>query len=224
MKSATSQPRFQPAAGATVQPSRPPVDQRGGDDEPRWLREAAESVGLTSARTAAIPPGLGIRQAAPTAALEPAACSATQQAALQVKPTDAEEAAPRTAEQASEFILKRLEEPNAHIVLGVIDTLGTQVALDLLARTEQCVSGGGMVVEETGKPRTKGGIFVKLLKDATNLDPEQQARAIECVKRDGLAAKKARVQQAVKRAKRKADLAVGRRLPRRQQPWSAHGG
>ena len=109
-------------------------------------------------------------------------------------------------------------------MLGVIDTLGTQVALDLLARTERCVSGGGMVVEETGKPRTKGGIFVKLLKEATNLDLEQQARAIECVKRDGLAAKKARVQQAVKRAKRKADLAVGRRLPRRQQPWSAHGG
>ena len=78
------------------------------------------------------------------------------------------------------------------------------MALDLLARTERCASDGGMVVEETGKPRTKGGIFVKLLKEATNLDLEQQARAIERVKRDGLAAKKARVERAVKRAKRKA--------------------
>ena len=93
-----------------------------------------------------------------------------------------------------------------------------------LARTERCVSGGGMVVEATGKLRTKGGIFVKLLKEATDLDLEQQARAIECVKRDGLAAKKARVQQAVKRAKRKAEVASRETHARRPPPRGYHGG
>jgi uncharacterized protein YjhX (UPF0386 family) len=196
---------------------------------------AETAAPLPSVRAPAIPPGLGISQAAPPVAPESmeletgelkstATTSATQQAASQVKPAGTQEAAPRTAEQASEIILKRLEEPNAHIVLGVIDTLGTQVALDLLARTERCVSGGGMFVEATGKLHTKGGIFVKLLKEATDLDLEQQARAIECVKRDGLAAKKARVQQAVKRAKRKAEVASRETHARRPPPRGYHGG
>ena len=39
-----------------------------------------------------------------------------------------------------------------------------------------------MLVEETGKLRTKGGIYVRMLKDATDFDPEQQARAIARIK------------------------------------------
>ena len=128
-------------------------------------------------------------------------------AVLQAEPLSTKAAAQRAVAQMPKFILARLDEPTAHIVQGVIETLGPQVALSLLTRTEQCVSRGGMVVEETSKPRTKGGIYVQLLKDATNFDREQQAHAIERVKRDGLAAKKARVQRAVARNKRKADVA-----------------
>ena len=50
-----------------------------------------------------------------------------------------------------------------------------------------------MIVEETGKPRTKGGIFVKLLRDATaeTIDAEAQAKALARIKREGAEAKKA---------------------------------
>ena len=99
---------------------------------------------------------------------------------MQDAPPSTREAAQRAVAQMPAFILGRLDEPNAHIILGVIETLGPPVALSLLARTEQCVSEGGMVVEETGKPRTKGGIYVQLLKDATNLDRAQQAHAASC--------------------------------------------
>ena len=42
-----------------------------------------------------------------------------------------------------------------------------------------------MMVEETGKPRTSGGIYLKLLKDATDLPAEAQAAAVERIKVEG---------------------------------------
>ena len=182
--------RNQPAASHTT-PSR--TQPAASQPEPPRTQPAASQQEPPSAQPAAS-----------TSKPEP---PSTQLAAVQDAPPSTREAAQRAVAQMPAFILGRLDEPNAHIVLGVIETLGPPVALSLLARTEQCVSEGGMVVEETGKPRTKGGIYVQLLKDATNLDRAQQAHAIERVKRDGLAAKKARVQRAVARNKWKANVA-----------------
>ena len=39
---------------------------------------------------------------------------------------------------------------------AVAELLGPHAALGLLHATERCVHRGGMVVEETGKPRTAG--------------------------------------------------------------------
>ena len=57
-----------------------------------------------------------------------------------------------------------------------------------------------MIVEETGKPRTPGGIFLKLLKDATELPAEAQQAALARIKKEGADAKKA--QQKALAAKR----------------------
>ena len=50
-------------------------------------------------------------------------------------------------------------------VRAVVDFLGPTTAFDLLARTQQVQAQGGMIVPETGKPRTSGGIFMVLLKE-----------------------------------------------------------
>lgn len=95
------------------------------------------------------------------------------------------------AEKLCVFVAERLEEPQVRIVRAVVETLGPEVALSLLLRTERCMHRGGMVVEETGKSRTKGGIYVKLLKDATDLNAEMQAAALMRMKKEGDDAKKA---------------------------------
>ena len=46
------------------------------------------------------------------------------------------------------------QEPQLRIVRAVVELLGVATALDLLSRTEQVQAQGGMLVAETGKPRT----------------------------------------------------------------------
>jgi hypothetical protein len=83
------------------------------------------------------------------------------------------------------FISERLREPQLRIVRAVVDFLGTATALQLLARTEKCQAQGGMLVPETGKARTSGGIYLKLLKDATNVPREAQEAALLRIKTEG---------------------------------------
>ena len=54
---------------------------------------------------------------------------------------------------------------------------------------------GGMIVEETGKARTPGGIYLKLLKDAKDLPEEGQLAALARIKKEGAEAKKAKTAQ-----------------------------
>lgn len=95
------------------------------------------------------------------------------------------------ADKLAAFIAERLEEPQVRIPRAVVEILGAPVALALLHRTERCIHNGGMIVEETGKPRTMGGIFLKLLKDATDLDVDAQGLAVLRIKKEGDDAKKA---------------------------------
>lgn len=82
-------------------------------------------------------------------------------------------------------ITQRLQEPQVRIVSAVIDFLGDTIALDLLAHTEQIQAQGGMIVPETGKPRTSGGVYLKLLKDSTHLPRQAQEAALHRIKVEG---------------------------------------
>lgn len=100
------------------------------------------------------------------------------------------------------FIAERLEEPNVRIIRAVVEILGPHAALALLHRTERCMYRGGMIVPETGKPRTKGGIYVKLLKEAPDMPAEGRDLTLQRIKKEGDEAKKARARAlAEKRAK-----------------------
>jgi len=84
-----------------------------------------------------------------------------------------------------EYISERLQEPQSRIVRAVVEYLGTATAFDLLSRTEQVQAQGGMSVPETGRPRTSGGIFLQLLKMATNLPRNAQDAALQKIKTEG---------------------------------------
>ena len=88
-------------------------------------------------------------------------------------------------EETIAYISERLQEPQVRIVRAVVDHLGSATALELLEMTERTQAAGGMFVPETGKPRTSGGIYFKLLKDATNLPREAQQAALQRIKVEG---------------------------------------
>ena len=94
-------------------------------------------------------------------------------------------------EETVEFVSHRLQEPQLRIVRAVVELLGTPTALDLLVQTERIQKQGGMIVEETGKPRTSGGIYLKLLKEADNLPKEEQEAAVLRIKEEGKKVKQA---------------------------------
>jgi hypothetical protein len=106
------------------------------------------------------------------------------------------------------FIAERLEEPQVRIVRAVVEVLGPHAALALLDRTERCVHRGGMVVEETGKSRTKGGIFVKLLKDAPDLPDEGRVLTLARIKKEGDEAKKTKARALAEKRARAAGKAT----------------
>jgi hypothetical protein len=83
------------------------------------------------------------------------------------------------------YISERLQEPQTRIVRAVVDALGAETAYGLLDATERIQAQGGMVVPDTGRPRTSGGIFYRLLKEATNLPREAQDAALQCIKTEG---------------------------------------
>ena len=128
------------------------------------------------------------------------------------------------SDKLSAFIAERLQEPQVRIMTAVVETLGPDAALSLLAETEEVQAKGGMVVEETGKARSSGGIYVKLLKDSTTLPPEAQAATLLRIKTEGAAAKKA--QQQVRDAKKKVGAeraALDRRAAAAGPPKSSLG-
>ena len=100
------------------------------------------------------------------------------------------------AATCSEFIVDRLQEKNDIIVNAVVEELGAAVALRLLVRTEEAQQAGGMIVPETGKPRSSGGIYLKLLKDATDLPQIEQSSAVQRIKTETNGKKKGKKQQA----------------------------
>ena len=107
------------------------------------------------------------------------------------------------------------------IMRAVVETLGAPAALDLLCATERCVHNGGMVVEETGKPRTAGGIFLKLLKDAADLPAAEQATALLRIKKEGDDAKKAKAKALA--AKRRGAAGAAKKEAVAQSPPTQRG-
>ena len=87
--------------------------------------------------------------------------------------------------EAVNYICERLQEPQTRIVRAVVDFLGIAIAYELLDETERIQAQGGMIVPDTGRPRTSGGIYYKLLKEANHLPQEAQYAALQRIKVEG---------------------------------------
>ena len=83
------------------------------------------------------------------------------------------------------YISERLQEPQLRIAAAVVQFLGAETAYELLDQTEQVQRAGGMLVPDTGMPRTSGGVYLQLLKGATHLPPEAQDAALRQIKDKG---------------------------------------
>jgi hypothetical protein len=117
----------------------------------------------------------------------------------------------QSQEAVCAFILQRLGESRPVIASAVIANLGVDAALQLLHTAETIQEDGGMLIEESGKKRTVGGIFIKLLREPTDLDQAQANAAWLSIKKDGDAARKAKLQERCQRRK------YGERSPRDSQ-------
>ena len=88
-------------------------------------------------------------------------------------------------EEAVAYIAQQLQEPQLRIPRAVVEFLGSATAYDLLDQTAQVQNAGGMIVPETGKPRTNGGVYLQLLRSATHLPRDAQEAALQRIKDTG---------------------------------------
>ena len=120
----------------------------------------------------------------------------------------------QTPAEVSAFVVERLQESRPHGVQAVVELLGKPAALRLLADTESIQAAGGMVVAETGKARTNGGVFLKLIRDATFLPTEAQAATLQRIKAEDKELKKT---QASKRRTKQPGSPTSPQTPQKAQ-------
>ena len=53
-------------------------------------------------------------------------------------------------------------------MIGIVEIVGVDVALDLFNKTKDIESKGGMMIKNGERRRTPGGVFMQLLRDAGN--------------------------------------------------------
>ena len=54
-------------------------------------------------------------------------------------------------------------------MIGIVEIVGVDVALDLFNKTKDIESKGGMMIKNGERRRTPGGVFMQLLRDAGNI-------------------------------------------------------
>ena len=63
-------------------------------------------------------------------------------------------------------------------MVGVVDLVGGQVALELFQKTQKIESEGGMMIKNGERRRTPGGVFLHLLREMTD-DPRVDPKKVK---------------------------------------------
>jgi hypothetical protein len=71
-----------------------------------------------------------------------------------------------------------LSEPKRELVIGVLDLVGGQIALELFSKTKSIEAAGGMMIKNGDRRRTPGGVFLHLLRELSN-DPRVDPKKIK---------------------------------------------
>merc|ERR1712212_29477 len=59
----------------------------------------------------------------------------------------------------------KLSEPKTQLMIGIVDMVGVEVALELFNKTKDIESKGGMMIKNGERRRTPGGVFMQILRD-----------------------------------------------------------
>jgi len=66
----------------------------------------------------------------------------------------------------------KLSEPKTQLMIGIVEMVGVEVALELFNKTKDIESKGGMMIKNGERRRTPGGVFMQLLRDLGADDQE----------------------------------------------------
>ena len=77
--------------------------------------------------------------------------------------------------QLGKEMANKLQEPKTELMIGVLELVGRNVALELYKRTQQIESEGGMMIKNGSRRRTPGGLYLQLLRDISREDERVDA-------------------------------------------------
>ena len=69
------------------------------------------------------------------------------------------------AEILGDELASKLSEPKMELMVGVVDLVGHEVAIELFNKTKDIEAKGGMMIKNGERRRTPGGVFLQLLRD-----------------------------------------------------------
>merc|ERR1712156_104328 len=59
----------------------------------------------------------------------------------------------------------KLSEPKTQLMIGIVEMVGAEVALEIFNKTKDIESKGGMMIKNGERRRTPGGVFMQILRD-----------------------------------------------------------
>lgn len=93
-----------------------------------------------------------------------------------------DEESPKSHSMLGEELAAKLQEPKTDLMIGVVDVVGVEVALELFEETRQLEAGGGLMIMNNERRRTPGGVYLHLLRQkstapSTSQDTSKAIRA-----------------------------------------------
>ena len=70
-----------------------------------------------------------------------------------------------SADILGDELADKLSEPNVELMVGVVNLVGHEVAVELFNKTKEVEAQGGMMIKNGKRRRTSGGVFLQLLRD-----------------------------------------------------------
>ena len=85
------------------------------------------------------------------------------------------------ADLLGDELASKLSEPKMELMVGVVDLVGHEVAIELFNKTKDVEAKGGMMIKNGERRRTPGGVFLQLLRDmgADENDPRVNNKQVK---------------------------------------------
>jgi len=92
-----------------------------------------------------------------------------------------DEESPKSHAMLGEELAAKLQEPKTDLMIGVVDVVGMDVALDLFQKTRELEANGGLMILNNERRRTPGGVYLHLLRQKSS-DPNTSEETSKKIK------------------------------------------